>query len=157
MKDVLYWVLAGSLGMAGLAAGASAQEVSAERAVAADAAPPSLSKQEQGAVDAAEDWLKLVARKKFSKSFHEAALVIRRSFGHDKWVTAISQAMPPLGKLQSRRLTASEVIQDMPGGDPGDYVQLRFVASYENKPEAQETVTLYRERGTWRVAGYFVK
>jgi hypothetical protein len=174
MKDARRWLLMGSLALACMAAAAMAQDpvdaavppaVPAEAAIATvpAEAPPALaadvelSRPEAAAHKAALAWLELVDARQYAKTYAEAARVIRTTFDQDKWVRSISAALPPLGAMQSRVLVKTEYLTGMPGGEPGPYVQLRFASSYENKAEAQETVTMYFERGAWRVAGYFLK
>lgn len=170
MKYVRRWLLIGWLALAWPAAETMAQDAvdapppatpadAATRAAPAESSTPALelSAAERAAYEAAQGWLRLVDSKAYPKSFEEAAAVIRTSFGQDKWVRAIRAALPPLGEKKSRVLVSSEHLDGMPGGAAGEYVQLRYVSSYANKPEAEETVTLYLERGVWRVAGYFVK
>jgi Protein of unknown function (DUF4019) len=45
----------------------------------------------------------------------------------------------------------------VPGAPEGQYVILHYHASFANRPDSVETVTLAFAKGYWRVVGYYIK
>jgi hypothetical protein len=62
-----------------------------------------------------------------------------------------------LGQLKQRTLRSATSPRAVPGAPDGDYVICVFDTSFENQAAAVETVTVMRESGEWRIAGYFVR
>ena len=60
--------------------------------------------------------------------------------------------------LASRTVQKSEHASTLPGAPDGDYVVFKFLASFEHKQSAIETLATMKDTdGHWRVIGYFIK
>ena len=113
---------------------------------------------EKTADEAAQKWLGIVDSGKYAESWAAACELFKKSITAEQWETAVRAARGPLGKLLSRRLDKAQFTRSLPGAPEGEYVVLRYDASFENHKTAVETVTTTKEKdGSWRVAGYFVK
>lgn len=109
-------------------------------------------------IAAAEAWIGLVDAGSYEKSWDTAAGVFRSALPSAQWAATAAAVRDPLGKLIHRNLFHDKRTSTMPGLPDGDYLMLRFIAKYEHKVSAVETVTLVKEsEGKWRVAGYFIK
>jgi hypothetical protein len=128
------------------AAGSKAQEKSDKGRMKTDA------------VEAAQQWLKLIDAGDYEKSQDEYASLFRNTMTKAKFAEAMRMARAPLGDLVSREVTSSHYTQNVPGAPDGDYVIITFTTSFANKKEAIETVTPMREKdGRWRVSGYYIR
>lgn len=107
---------------------------------------------------AASSWLALVDAGNYSGSWDHASNLFKSAVNETAWVSAISTARTPLGKLKSREVRSANFTHTLPGAPDGDYVVIKYASQFENKAGAIETVTPMREKnGAWRVSGYFVK
>ena len=113
---------------------------------------------EAAALSAAEAWLSLVDEGKYEKSWFEAAQYFKSVVSEDQWEQAIRAARKPLGKNLSREFISKSCHTSLPGAPDGEYVVIRFKASFENKKSAIETITPMMDKdGKWRVSGYYIK
>jgi hypothetical protein len=113
---------------------------------------------EAAATAAAVAWLALVDAGTYAQSWNEAASRFRQRLPQEQWQTSAAQARGPLGALKSRELQSATFKHTLPGAPDGEYVVIRFAASFVNKAAAIETVTPMKDDdGTWRVAGYYIK
>jgi len=71
----------------------------------------------------------------------------------EAWRSASVGGRVPLGRVLSRRLLWEESVPAPPNG----YEAVRFQTAFANKPHATETLTLAREGGAWKVAGYIIE
>ena len=112
----------------------------------------------KAAEDAASPWLALVDRGAYEESWKAAAQVFRNQISPASWRQAVGAARDPLGKLVARKLQSARYTKTLPGAPDGEYVVLRYAASFEHKKEALETVTPTKDPdGVWRVSGYFIR
>jgi hypothetical protein len=113
---------------------------------------------EDQALEAAEQWLDLVDRGEYEKSWMSAAALLRAAVTLEQWEHALNAARKPLGEVKSRKLRGAEYTTSMPGAPDGEYVVIQFDTSFANKKEAVETITPMKDAvGVWRVSGYYVK
>ncbi len=126
--------------------------------VAGCASQGSYAEKESAAVAAAEKWLEAVDAGDYGRGWLEASELFRASVESDKWEESMREIHKPMGKLLSREVRTKRYMDQLPGAPDGEYVIIEFDASYENKKEAQETVTPMLEKsGEWRVSGYYIK
>jgi hypothetical protein len=119
----------------------------------AASAPP-----EKAAQAPAEEWLALVDAGKYAESWEQMAPRFRKEVGKRKWRAEIEKIRQPLGKLTERKLKSAEYSKELPGAPEGEYVILRYDASFEHRRAAEEKVTLVLGQDLiWRVTGYAVK
>ena len=139
-----------SLGLALLLLSTSPDAAPEGDAAPAAATTPAVA--ETGAARAAGQWLALVDAGRWEESWAATARSFRSRNSVAAWRSASETARVPLGAVLSRRLTGEESIPAPPAG-----LQLvRFRTDFAGKAGAVETLTLAREDGAWRVAGYFI-
>ena len=113
---------------------------------------------EATATSAAVAWLALVDAGNYAQSWDAAATRFRQSTTQDEWQSSAARVRGPLGALKSRELQSATFKLALPGAPDGEYVVIRFAATFANKAAAIETVTPMKDDdGTWRVAGYYIK
>ena len=111
-----------------------------------------------GVKEAAGKWLDLVDEGRYSESWDQAAAYFKTTVTKQKWAVSIKAARTPLGKVKSRKLLSARSTTSLPGAPDGNYVVIQYQTSFENKPEAVETVTPMKGKdGKWRVSGYYVR
>ena len=110
------------------------------------------------AVAAAETWLKLIDHGEFGKSWETAAALFKGAVTEEQWNQQMTGLRQPLGKRIFREVVLTKYETSIPGAPDGEYVIVHFKAAFENKINAEETVTPMRDPdGEWRVAGYYLK
>lgn len=119
---------------------------------------PSNPEAEADALAAAEAWLALVDSGQYAESWDEAAQYFKGAVPKEKWLQTMNAARTPFGKNISRKLKSKRYKTSLPGAPDGEYVVIKFKASFENKKSAIETITPMLDKdGTWRVSGYYMK
>lgn len=114
----------------------------------------SAAKEAQTSVEA---WLSLVDGQRYAESWDAAAALFKNAITREKWTAALETVRTPLGKVKSRALKSTTTTSP-PGAPAGEYLVLQFDTSYEQRPAAAETVSVFKENdGVWRVVGYFIK
>jgi hypothetical protein len=115
-------------------------------------------KPEELAQAAAESWLALTDSGRYGESWEQACAAFRDKISKDEWVGKLTSDRTPLGKVQSRKLTAARYIKDPPNSPAGEYVVLKYATDFESKPDSVETVAMVLDKdGKWRTTGYFIK
>jgi hypothetical protein len=110
---------------------------------------------EQAAVTAAEQWLALVDAGNYADSWNEGAEYFKGAVTQEKWQQMLQSFRNPLGTIIFRKLKSKAYKTSLPGVPDGEYVVIKYKASYQNKKSAQETITAMLDKdGQWRVVGY---
>jgi serine/threonine-protein kinase len=94
---------------------------------------------------------------RYADSYAYTGMLIRSQLDRDAFAAQIQKAREGTGALQSRELMDSSYTTNLPGAPEGQYVVLHYHASFANRPEAVETVTLAFAKGYWRIVGYYIK
>jgi Protein of unknown function (DUF4019) len=94
---------------------------------------------------------------RFADSYAYTGMLIRQQLDRDAFSTEIQKTRANTGALQSRELIDSSYATTLPGAPEGQYVVLHYHASFANRPDATETVTLAFAKGYWRIVGYYIK
>ncbi|MFW5786604.1 MAG: DUF4019 domain-containing protein [bacterium] len=113
---------------------------------------------EQGAIDAAEEWLALVDAGRYEESWEQASGYLKNVIGKEHFAQSLRGTLPPLGEVRSRELQSRRYATSLPGAPDGEYVVLQYRSSFAHKQSAVETITPMRdEDGAWRISGYYIK
>jgi hypothetical protein len=113
---------------------------------------------ERLAVGAALDWLALIDRGAYAKSWQEASAYFRGAITETRWDGSLRGVRAPLGAVRSRQSRTTKEAGSLPGAPDGHYVVMEFSTSFAHKASAIETVTFMKEPdGRWRAAGYFIR
>jgi len=106
---------------------------------------------------AALHWLKMVDAGQYEQSWEQAAPYFRQKVNSTEWQELVSGVRAPLGTLVKRELRGARAYTSLPGAPAGQYQVIEFLAHYQLKPEAIETVTVRKLPQGWYVVGYFIR
>jgi DNA-binding CsgD family transcriptional regulator len=134
---------------------ASAPDGTPAPALSASTIAPSPAETE--ASSAARKWVALLDAGRWDASWRAAAAVFKAQLTSSQWATTIQSVRQPLGRVSSRALQNVTQTRTLPGAPAGDYQVLQFQTRFATKADAVETVVLSREKGEWRVSGYFIR
>jgi predicted SnoaL-like aldol condensation-catalyzing enzyme len=113
---------------------------------------------EQLAIVAAENWLRLVDNGKYTESWDQSATYFKNAIKKDDWKRTVKAVREPLGNVISRSAKSQNYMTALPGAPDGKYVVIQFETSFTKKKAAIETITpMMDSDGKWRVSGYFIK
>jgi hypothetical protein len=115
------------------------------------------AQEEQAAQREALGFLGYLDHGRYADSYAYTGMLIRATNDRDSFALQIKKARAGTGALQSRNLIDASYATSMPGAPEGQYVLLHYQASFANRPEAVETLTLAFAKGYWRVSGYYIK
>jgi hypothetical protein len=113
--------------------------------------------EEQAAQRQALGFLAYLDHGRYADSYAYTGMLIRAGNDRDSFAQQIKKARAGTGALLSRNLIDASYATTMPGAPEGEYVLLHYEASFANREEAVETVTLAFAKGYWRVSGYYIK
>ena len=105
------------------------------------------------ASQAAREWMQLVDAGDWQTSYEATAESFQSVNTLALWASTSEEVRVPLGAVTSREALSEEGI---PGGTNG-YHLVRFRTSFATKPDATETLSMSREDGAWKVAGYIIE
>jgi hypothetical protein len=94
---------------------------------------------------------------RFADSYAYTGMLIRTQLDRDAFSTQIQKTREGTGTLRSRELIDSAYTTTLPGAPEGQYVVLHYHASFANRQDAVETLTLALAKGYWRISGYYIK
>ncbi len=133
--------------------------------LAADVAPPAtavnpsstaatapLAVAETDAVRAARDWLVLGDQSRWNDGWLATASSFRQANTAKAWADVATKVRGPMGALLSRTALSQESVPAPPAG----VEVVKFRASFANRADVIETVSLAREGAQWRVVGIYV-
>lgn len=132
-----------------LAFGVTGQSPVADNA--AEARAQTVAKADAEREAAARRWLALVDAQDWEASFEATRSQFRQVNTLAKWRDASLHVRVPLGAVISRRAIASQAVPS-----PEGYEAVRFETHFENGEGVVETVSLVREGGVLKVAGYYI-
>lgn len=108
------------------------------------------------ALKASTPWLALVDAGKYRESWDSGALAFKESVSREDWERQL-EARAALGKVISRKVKRTVLLNDPPGGPPGEYVSIVYQSSFEHLQSAIELVVPRLETdGKWRVSHYII-
>lgn len=103
----------------------------------------------------AAQWLKLIDDGKYGESWDYASQLFQFTLKKSEWEIAEQKVRAPMGRLISRQLVLQAPAKDPHNLPKGDYMVLQYKASFSNRPEVRELVTMIKESdGKWRVLTY---
>ena len=111
----------------------------------------------QPATTAASAWLKLVDDGNYAQSWSDASKLLQTRIDQNDWASKVKPIRDSLGAVVSRTPSDTQLTKTLPGAPDGEYAIIRFNTKFANKAEAVETVTMSRENGVWKAAGYFIR
>ncbi|MFM5918605.1 MAG: DUF4019 domain-containing protein [Novosphingobium sp.] len=121
--------------------------------VVAAAAASAQNATESEAAAAAQHWLELVDAKDWNASYELTTNAFRTANTLEGWTSAALGVHGKFGPARSRKLISADETPAPPNGN----VVVKFRATYANKPEGTELLTLVKEDGAWKVSGIYVE
>jgi hypothetical protein len=115
------------------------------------------SGEEQAAERQALGFLGYLDHGRYADSYAYTGMLIRAQLDRDSFAKQLEKARAGTGALLSRELIDAGYATTVPGAPEGQYVVLHYSASFANRQEAVETMTLAFAKGYWRVSGYYIK
>ncbi len=112
---------------------------------------------EQAAERQALGFLGYLDHGRYADSYAYTGMLIRTQLDRDSFAKQLEKARAGTGALLSRELIDASYTTMVPGAPEGQYVVLHYSASFANRREAVETMTLAFAKGYWRVSGYYIK
>lgn len=110
------------------------------------------------AVAAAEGWLDLVDRQRYSLSWDAAGAALKDGVSQEEWAQTVGAARLHRGLVLARRLAGSALTDAVAGLPPGDYSLIAFDTAFQATGDSVESLILVREGdGRWKVVAYFVR
>ena len=106
---------------------------------------------------AARQWLAVVDRGEYERSWQQASAMFRNGIDQGAWIEAVGNARADTGAPSKRKLVSIAYTRKLPGVRDNDYVVLVYASRFDDRPPIQETVTLVREDGELKTAGYFLR
>ena len=108
------------------------------------------------AMTAAEEWLALVDAGDYNQSWLTANKTLKEQSEKDDWANYLKAIREPLGKIISRKVTRSRTVSQIQRMPEGEYFQVQFEVKFVNK-SGMERMTVAKEGGGWKVAGYMMR
>ncbi len=109
----------------------------------------------QQAGRAAEAYLVLVDKGKYSESYDAASAWFRRGITRRKWVDALTASRKPMGRVLSRKLDRVE-LRSLRGSDVLDQAWIYSNVRFEEGEPCPELTIVFIEDASWRMSAYFV-
>jgi hypothetical protein len=112
----------------------------------------------RAAQEAAEEWLALVDAGDYDASWDETSSFFKSQVSKDAWRRQVAKARGPYGAVKSRKVAGSQYATELPNAPDGEYVIFQYLAAFEKKSKAVETITpMLDADGKWRVSGYYIR
>jgi hypothetical protein len=115
------------------------------------------SAEERAAQRQALGFLGYLDQGRYADSYAYTGMLIRAQVDRDSFSSQVAKARAGAGALQGRQLIDASYTTSVPGAAQGQYVVLHYHASFANRQDTVETITLAFAKGYWRVEGYYIK
>jgi hypothetical protein len=113
--------------------------------------------EEQAAERQALGFLGYLDQGRFPESYAYTGMLIRSSVDRDTFAQKVESARNGTGAFVGRNLMDASYTTSVPGAPEGQYVILHYAASFANRQDTVETVTLALAKNYWWVSGYYIK
>jgi len=111
---------------------------------------------QSAALTAAKAWLALVDAGEYQQSWLTANKTLKEQSEKEEWANYLKAIRKPFGKVISRSVTRSRTVSQIQGMPDGEYFQVQFEVKSLNRT-GMERMTVAKESGSWKVAGYMVR
>jgi hypothetical protein len=110
-------------------------------------------------VKAATGFLALLDNGKYNDAWKQLSPSQQPTANKDAWQSQVGRYRKQIGKLHNRKIMDAAYTTQLPGGgEPGDYVIVTVLSSYERLGSALEVVvSQLLPDGTWVISGYSIK
>jgi hypothetical protein len=112
---------------------------------------------EEQAATVAKSWLAMVDKGEVGRAWDQSAPLLKTGAPKQQFVKQVKGVRDMFGKVVSRTLKSKTYTKSVPGAPDGEYVMIQFDTSFEKKKDAVETITPMKDKGQWKVSGYYIK
>ena len=112
--------------------------------------------EQRAAMAAAKAWLVLVDAGEYKQSWLTANKTLKEQSKKEEWANYLKAIREPLGKVINRKVTRSRTVSQIQGMPDGEYFQVQFEVKSINRT-GMERMTVAKESGSWKVAGYMLR
>jgi DNA-binding CsgD family transcriptional regulator len=156
------WIIGGLAVMLSLAVAALIFTYAAGPAAAPTNSPPqpvpSVEAAELGeGAEAALAWIALLDREQWVDSWDAAGSLFQAQVTQANWASTVASVRETVGPVVARTQISVAPSTTLPGLPAGEYQVIQYRTAFRDKTESVETAVLMRERGTWKVIGYFIR
>ncbi|WAC60266.1 DUF4019 domain-containing protein [Brevundimonas sp. SL130] len=156
------WIIGGLAVMLSLAVAALIFTHAAPPAGAPTNLPPPAASPVQAAEpgeggEAALAWISLLDRAQWADSWNAAGGLFQAQVGQADWAATVASVRGTVGPVVTRTQTSVAPSTTLPGLPAGEYQVIQYRTAFRDKADSVETAVLMRERGTWKVIGYFIR
>ncbi len=103
----------------------------------------------------AEALLALLDQGAYNQAYAAGSKLLRDKVTAEQFAAGIQSAGRTVGKRKSRKFVKASHHQQLQG-QAGDFYVFRYSSGFANLPEAAELLTVAKENGEWKLAGYQV-
>jgi len=104
-----------------------------------------------------EAWVKTIETGDYEKAYNEASEYLKVNIKKKKFIESVNAARKPLGSCISRKIVIAGLRNKLPAAPDGEYAIIKYNSVFKNKSISAELVTMIKEHGKWKAAGYFIK
>jgi hypothetical protein len=110
-------------------------------------------------IKAASNFLSLLDNGKYNDAWKQLSPSQQPTANKDEWQSQVSRYRKQIGKLHTRKIMDAAYTTQLPGGgEPGEYVIVTVLSSYEKLGSALEVVvSQLLPDGTWVISGYSIR
>jgi hypothetical protein len=142
----------------GMPPAAPAAPAAAPGAPSADDALQPSTRDDKETVEASRAWLALLDAGNFGAAWDGASPHLKSVVTRQKWITGLTAARKPFGKLKQRTPVKFARSHSMPDAPDGDYSLLEFESEFANGKRASEQIIwMLGDNQVWRVSGYYIR
>ena len=98
----------------------------------------------------------LVDAGEYRQSWLTANKTLKEQSAKEEWENYLKAIREPLGKVISHKVTRSRTVSQIQGKPDGEYFQIQFEVKFANQT-GMERMTVAKESGSWKVAGYMMR
>lgn len=115
-----------------------------------------IEKWKKEAEKAANDYVAVLDKGEYARSWELGGEVFRSLVSQEKWVRDLNQMRKPLGTVASRQLIKNEFIKDPYDILTWDFILVEYETAFENAPQAREILFLRSnpQDERWYVGSY---
>lgn len=107
--------------------------------------------QQESLKQLATSWLNLIDSERFAESWKLLGNKLQTKYAENAWADALRPLLSHAGKIKKRTFRTASY-----SDSEGDSVIVEFESSFAKVPKGKEVVTIAREEGQWKIAGYSI-
>lgn len=105
----------------------------------------------------ANAFLEKIDAGEYAQSWQSAAHLMQEKISLEEWEEKLQGARARSGQLVSREKTSATYSTEAQDSPEGEYIMLIYESRFEFAEDVSEYVTVMRQDGDWKVAGYFME